>query len=97
MENIIDKLKPCPFCGSKYIEIKDNKEFEEFVKKENGVIDKNEYIYEIWCNYCNARIECYEAGTKKETIDWWNKRAKYQDMTKWDKLNKEFYEINKEE
>jgi len=64
MEN---KLKLCPFCGSK-----------DVVLEDNGVEDD----FEDWCVFCNNCYICLicpgkEPGavaTKKDAIKAWNKR-----------------------
>ena len=52
------KIKPCPFCGSKNIIIKDS---------ENGVDEK------VWCIGCQANIPRFK-GRRKELIKAWNTR-----------------------
>ena len=69
------KLKPCPFCGDKDISIERNHDFEEYVQREGKKPKDGEYVYRIWCPYCNFMLENYEQGSKKELAEWWNKRV----------------------
>lgn len=54
------EMKPCPFCGSTNLIIKDS---------ENGVDEK------VWCISCQANIPRFK-GRRTELIDAWNNRVK---------------------
>jgi len=70
------KLKPCPFCGDEDVSIEENYDFEKYVKRKgNGTLKDGDYVYRIWCHYCNFMLENYEKGSKKELAEWWNIRV----------------------
>lgn len=57
----MDKLKPCPFCGYKGVEI---------------LMDENEYLYYPFfsqCQMCGAGAK--RGHTKEAAIMEWNRRA----------------------
>lgn len=55
------ELKPCPFCGSKNIELS----AEEYYDKD--------VFYIVSCNNCGAKIE--GSGRNKEAAEAWNTRC----------------------
>lgn len=57
--SVLNKLDPCPFCGSKDIIIKGS---------ENGLDEK------IWCCSCQANIPRFK-GSRRELIQAWNNRS----------------------
>lgn len=57
---MIDKLKPCPFCGSSNIKLVDSP---------LGIIG----AYYCVCNRCNINTAVYTS--KEKAIKAWNRRA----------------------
>ena len=62
--DIKEKLSPCPFCGSKDVEI-------------NSVTIGERKSSYIFCNGCGAYVEFdYSNHGWEETMELWNRRAK---------------------
>lgn len=58
----MSKLKQCPFCGSKFVEI---------------LVDENEYLhyrYLSQCQICGAMAK--RGHTKEDAVKEWNRRYK---------------------
>ena len=61
----MDKLKPCPFCGSEAEVFKD-----VTFKAETG--EKiGEIAFFVWCTNCTALVS---GNTEDEAIEAWNRR-----------------------
>lgn len=61
------QLKPCPFCGSDKVMVRDN----------SGYFDAKEKAYNIVCRECKAFYGNSRAyGSREGTIRLWNRRAK---------------------
>lgn len=60
---MIDKLKPCPFCGGK-----------PFIDKDKCF--DGTFVYQISCvnRECDVSIKTKWRATKKEAIEAWNRR-----------------------
>jgi len=68
-----EKLKPCPFCGSMQLEIKDD----------------NKQFFIVWCTCCGCeKSSDFEDDTRAGVIKEWNKR-KYPTCITCEYLNKE--------
>jgi Lar family restriction alleviation protein len=66
--NVIkNKLKPCPFCGSKKVEISESS---------FGPVNMKPYavFQSVWCDGCNMDVSMGRV-TEKQAIKMWNKRA----------------------
>ena len=59
---MVNKLKPCPFCGKKPIVVK----VEKFPRG---------YYWAIQCDRSNVIVYTKSHNTKKEAIEEWNSRA----------------------
>ena len=60
---MIDKLKPCPFCGSEDVKLLEEVEIQ-------GVL-----ACFVNCRSCNACGSMFLTSKKKEAIAAWNRRA----------------------
>ena len=62
----MSELKPCPFCGNKFIEI---------MHCHTPAVDPKRRLpyFPIGCSECGAWIEC--ESTEEEAIEAWNRRA----------------------
>ena len=59
----MDKLKPCPFCGSNQVIIDD-------------ISTEDEEYYMIYCETCGAATSFGDASeTKEGATELWNRRA----------------------
>jgi Lar family restriction alleviation protein len=69
MINKNDKLLPCPFCGSKDLEL-----FPDLAKDDDDRI----YAYHVFCNDCHARgrnnYPISWCESKQEAMEAWNDR-----------------------
>ena len=59
----MDKLKRCPFCGCKSIEI---------IRIKDSFLDTGE-TYHAKCKNCNIKTQLY--GRKTDVIETWNRRV----------------------
>jgi len=60
---VIEELKPCPFCGSEC-----DSDFAEF--------EEGDYIFTIWCDNEDCGVEMKGVSTKTKAISAWNRREK---------------------
>lgn len=58
------KLKPCLFCGSNAISIRDYDPFDGY--------QGNLTVYRVWCRNCGAQVEQKDV---MDAIRVWNRRA----------------------
>lgn len=56
----MEELKPCPFCGSEHVSVRDYS-------------DPMIYYHFVICKECNAKTGNF--GTKEKAIEAWNRRA----------------------
>ena len=69
----MNKLKPCPFCGSRAMLDFANKEF--VYTSKDGIARESGFYYTVKCNdkYCGCQIGIYELP--EMAVEAWNRRA----------------------
>ena len=66
---MLDKLKPCPFCGAGYIEI---------LQQPCDCIPESDMLYKVVCTSCTATMDRMQP-TIDAAIAAWNRRAEVKD------------------
>ena len=64
-----EKLKPCPFCGTKLVEIRDNGVFNHAIYG----LEPNNLPFYAFCTNCGARSDV--CADYKIAIEAWNRRV----------------------